>query len=60
MPILESILDEVPTLLQGNEKTMEVVTPTVKRFNRDKVVKFGATEFDRFTKNTIWLRLSQP
>ncbi|KAL5110441.1 Receptor-type tyrosine-protein phosphatase-like N [Taenia crassiceps] len=33
---------------------------TVKRFNRDKVVKFGTAEFDRRTKNTIWLRLSKP
>ncbi|CDS42839.1 receptor type tyrosine protein phosphatase [Echinococcus multilocularis] len=32
----------------------------VKRFNRDKVVKFGTAEFDRRTKNTIWLRLLKP
>ncbi|VDM16175.1 unnamed protein product [Hydatigera taeniaeformis] len=40
--------------LLGNAKV------AVKRFNRDKVVKFGTAEFDRRTKNTIWLRLSKP
>ncbi|VDK34847.1 unnamed protein product [Taenia asiatica] len=40
--------------LLGDEKV------TMKRFNRDKVVKFGTAEFDRRTKNTIWLRLSKP
>lgn len=40
--------------LLGDEKV------AVKRFNRDKVVKFGTAEFDRRTKNTIWLRLSKP
>uniref|UniRef100_A0A5K3FEA6 Protein-tyrosine-phosphatase n=1 Tax=Mesocestoides corti TaxID=53468 RepID=A0A5K3FEA6_MESCO len=35
-------------------------TMPLKRFNRDKVVKVGSAEFDRRTKNTIWLRLDRP
>ncbi|KAL5971227.1 hypothetical protein TSMEX_001086 [Taenia solium] len=54
----EDISDEASKIyenkLLGDEKV------AMKRFNRDKVVKFGTAEFDRRTKNTIWLRLSKP
>ncbi|EUB61958.1 Receptor-type tyrosine-protein phosphatase-like N [Echinococcus granulosus] len=41
-------------------KLLEDEKMVVKRFNRDKVLKFGTAEFDRRTKNTIWLRLLKP